>query len=171
MRRRSTGPWAWLALSLVSLLSCGGARPEVATERSRQDLIRLAVKSDPGRTAFRARYNPPVCPCPAFEIEVGGRWIRVRMIDIDPDVPLAARLARAVDEGASAAIGDQSFIYVIGDPDPDDITACATGFPVMGFELEGFSWSPPEEPSPPASTQPQARVPPACRPASTLWEG
>jgi len=133
---------------VVSLLtiSCGGASKDVPeAPLSREDLVARAVDKveAAGQTVFRIRYNPPACPCSAFEVEVADRWVRVFLQDDDPDAGVAEALERAAKESGSGA-GAPVF-YALGSPDADRFRPCSTGFPVMEFTIEGFSDKAPEE--------------------------
>ncbi len=132
-----------LSLTLVLILggACSSARLVSQRPPTRLELIEAAVAAERGRHIFLARYNPPLCPCPPFELRFDGRWIRVALVERDPEAPVVPAVRGAAQRASGSEGGPP--LYVIGTPDTATVTRCATGFPVIEFRIEGFTNQPP----------------------------
>ena len=126
----------FITLAVISMAACARAPVEPTEPPTREELQNQAVEESPTKHVYRARYNPPLCPCPAFEVAVGDRWVRVALVDQDEDRPLRGDLSAFAEEQGSV---EQQALYLIGTLEPDRIQNSATGFPVMEFVLEGFT--------------------------------
>jgi hypothetical protein len=49
--------------------------------RDYRGLLEERLASAPRNGIFRVRANPVGCGCPAFEVEIGGRWLRAAVIE------------------------------------------------------------------------------------------
>ena len=127
----------FIAISWLLALSC--ARPATQKERApiREEIIVEAIENSGGKHLYPVRYNPPLCPCPEFEVQVDRLWVRILLVDYDEDQPVSRQLRRFVQENPS---GDEAKpLFLIGSLDPDRIEYTATGFPVVEFVVEGFT--------------------------------
>jgi hypothetical protein len=92
-----------------------------------------------------ARYNPPSCPCPPFELRVGSAWVRIVLVQSEEDEAKIKELIRHAKRELSR--GETGLYYFEGSLDPDGIQRTATGFPVMEFEFFDYYLEAPERKS------------------------
>ena len=89
-------PVRWLTvLCLCAATACGSAAPAPARAHHARDRILAAVDTLDSAAPLRLRYNPAPCACPAFEVHLGGRWVRASWPAVrhPPWTELAERLA------------------------------------------------------------------------------
>lgn len=68
----------------AALAACSAAgSPAVVANPVREQLQRDIAAQGP--EPLQARYNPALCPCPLFEVRVGGRWWRAELRSGDGD--------------------------------------------------------------------------------------
>lgn len=130
-------------LSIAPLLFCFGcasAPVQPTAPPTREELQTLAVDESSNKHVYRARHNPPLCPCPPFEVFVGARWIRVVLVEQDEDRPRIGDLNLFASEPGESS---EEELFLIGTLEPDRIQYSATGFPLTEFVLEGFTNSDP----------------------------
>jgi hypothetical protein len=71
------------------LLLAGCAHEDPVRERLKALNREIREAADAGSLALRC--NPVGCDCPAFEVRVGERWVRVEVVDsADPERPIEA---------------------------------------------------------------------------------
>ncbi len=63
-------------MGLCVVTACGSAAPAPASAHHARDRILSAVEALDSAVPLRLRYNPAPCACPAFEVDLGGRWVR-----------------------------------------------------------------------------------------------
>lgn|GEM_PF-3173812 len=84
-----------LCIVLVLSLGCGSNKAvvEMQTTRTIQEELETAADALSEAGTLVLRYNPCICACPAFELQIGQRWVRAGLEGEDePDSP-AAKLA------------------------------------------------------------------------------
>ena len=83
----------WTALCLATL-ACATTKPQQVVEQSPGVLEVLkdqaSLASD--NVQLILRYNPCQCACPPFEVQLGGRWVRAELEDLDDPQSAAVRL-------------------------------------------------------------------------------
>jgi hypothetical protein len=116
---------------VASLAACaGGAAPRPGPARGDYRGIleaRLAGVEPSGR--FRLRANPVDCACPAFEVEVGGRWLRAAVVEGEREVLLA--LMEAFEEAPDA-------VYLLDGELGGELLPC--GKAALYVEVEAVAW-------------------------------
>lgn len=132
-----------ISVLLFMTLSCVRPAQVPVEPPTREEVLLRAVDEEEAKHIYKARYNPPLCPCPAFEVDVGGNWMRVALVAQDEDLPILQDLSRFVEDRADT--GEET-LYLIGALESDRVQYSATGFPVMEFVLEGFTDKFPEPP-------------------------
>ncbi len=143
--RRSRRPaFALTFVVIVALAACATTTTLPEEPPNREELIVEAIGAAERTEYFEARYNPPDCPCPPFEVRFADRWVRVALEDADEDDRVSARMLREATEDHQA--GARAPYFVTGVPDDDRIQHCSTGFPVVVFQLEAFSREVPAAP-------------------------
>tara|TARA_B100000029_G_C17588904_1_gene961940 strand:- start:286 stop:753 length:468 start_codon:yes stop_codon:yes gene_type:complete len=135
--------FAWLgAILIIALLnSCSAGQVAIEKEEGREAQMIAAAEASSKIKTFPARYNPPACPCPGFEVNMSGLWVRVELVGPSREGDLVRKLEKAAQE--TAQLDPPRIFYLTGEPDPNSVFACATGFPVMVFQLKQFSLSKP----------------------------
>jgi hypothetical protein len=107
---------AAMGIVLLSLsLSCGSNKSVVETQTplSIQEELETAaaVLSEEGTLVLR--YNPCICACPAFELQIDQRWVRAGLEGEDePDSPAAKLVIQARTDHLN---GDLAHYQVRGD--------------------------------------------------------
>ena len=71
-----------------AVVSCASTTTETRVDEplSYEEQIRNAASVAADQPQVFVRYNPATCECPAFEVKMGSRWVRVALNDInEPD--------------------------------------------------------------------------------------
>ena len=135
----------WVVYVLV-IASCAPApvvpvvdeRPPSYAERI-EERAREAVD----REIHELRYNPGLCGCPPFEVELQGRWHRVTFDVTDDSHPVLVELREAVErDEASGTLGR----YIIQGRLDDRVASCGQG--ALFLTLDPSAYGAPE-PDPP----------------------
>ncbi len=98
----------WVGLAAL-LLGCATA-PDAAPVKdpppqealTHEESLRRVLSATADQETKVLRYSPVKCACPAFEVRIGLRWLRVELDGLDDPASLASRLltvARNDDEG------------------------------------------------------------------------
>ncbi len=124
------------------LLGCAAGPPQLERVEGREAQMVAAAEASAKVKSFQARYNPPACPCPGFEANMAGVWVRIELVGPNRDGGMIRKLEKAALE--TALLDPPRIFYLTGEPDPNSVFACATGFPVMVFQLKRFSLMNPE---------------------------
>jgi hypothetical protein len=137
-------------LLVLLLCSCSSAHQQMTTEpspqntyESREKALESLVKAVEKKTVFVARYNPPLCPCPEFEVLVEKTWVRVVLIYSEEDEELARAMKVKADKKTKRT-KDHVF-YLYGSLEAIRFQRTVTGFPVMEFELSSFETGAPSQ--------------------------
>ena len=122
-----------LLLVLVGCMTVVPDKKEEAAPLSFKDELRKAVTVTADQPLKIVRYNPVNCACPAFEVQLGSRWVRVEIEDVALPETLAGRfLARA--KAASLAT-EVPHYRVTGDLDTS-LSICARGAFYLSLVVE-----------------------------------
>ena len=99
----------WLWLSSCATTQPDAPPPPAATYEEEVTRASRAIADQ----KKKLRYNPVQCTCPAFEVELGPRWVRVAIEGLDDIDSLAAGLkTRAVGDHRSDRL---EYYEVLGD--------------------------------------------------------
>lgn len=80
----------------------GGDPPAAEPPPPFEEQVENAARVARDQPALVVRYNPVQCPCPAFEVQLGARWIRLQVEGTDvADSPAAALEARGIRDRAA----------------------------------------------------------------------
>jgi len=114
------------------------AKPPTYAERVEKRIVGAAE-----REVHELRYNPGLCGCPPFELELEGRWHRVTFDVADDSHPVLVELREAVErDEASGDLGR----YVIQGRLEDRVGTCGQG--ALFLTLDPTAYGAPEsEPS------------------------
>jgi len=132
----------------VALCSgCGGSTSTARAPQTVRERIAAQVAAQPRHVPLELRYNPPRCACPAWEVQLDGRWYRALH-----EGSKAAKAAFEVIElavRAEAAAGGLPRVYVKGTLD-DAPRRCESGAYVLVVNVERAARTPTalEEPAP-----------------------
>jgi len=77
------------AMVLMLLGAC--TRPDPYQQRL--DLLSDALEITLEEPHAHLRFNPAPCQCPAFELEAGGRWLRVAIVETESPAPTLEEFA------------------------------------------------------------------------------
>lgn len=83
-------------LVLLLLTACSAAPvegPSPPTLAGQEANLSTAAQVAAGRGQLVIRFNPVRCSCPPFEIQLGARWVRVRLEQMDAEGSPASLLA------------------------------------------------------------------------------
>ncbi|MCA9515604.1 MAG: hypothetical protein KC635_11730 [Myxococcales bacterium] len=149
------------ALLATLLLMTGCASTPAAEEASGPPVmgylerVKARVAAAQASPTHRIRFNPVVCDCPPYEVELEGVWQRVAFTNGDPQDPAVLLLEAAAQE--SQRRGTHAVWTVAGSLEDATMT-CARGAIVVGFTIDVFEpepeTPPPAEPDEPATTEP-----------------
>ena len=89
------------------------------------------------------RYNPGLCGCPPFELQLQGRWHRVTFDVVDDSHPVLVELREAVERDESS--GDLGR-YLIQGRLEDRVATCGQGALFLTLDPTAFGPPEPEEP-------------------------
>ena len=98
------------------------------------------VKSASEREVHDLRYNPTVCGCPPFEVQLDGRWLRSTFDVADDSHPVLMALREAVEaDEAAGRLGT----YVVQGRLLDRVTTCGQGAIFVTLDPSAYGAPPP----------------------------
>ena len=127
------------------------AKPPTYAEQIEE---RIAGASD--REVHELRYNPGLCGCPPFELELEGRWHRVTFDVADDSHPVLVALREAVDQDEAAGNLGR---YVIQGRLEERVGTCGQGALFLTLDPKAYGApepEPSEEESPDAPPEPES---------------
>ena len=113
-------------LIALMLLGCASApaKKKPPQDMTYKEAIRRAVAITAAQSQMVVRYNPVRCSCPPFEVQVGSRWVRLALDDVEVAESTAAQLnTRARGDADAKAV---NHYRVTGDLDTS-LSRCAQG--------------------------------------------
>ena len=104
--------------------------------------IQERVQGASERELHELRYNPGLCGCPPFELELHGRWHRVTFDVADDSHPVLVELREAVERDESTgALGR----YLIQGRLEDRVETCGQGALFLTLDPTAYGAPEPEE--------------------------
>ena len=113
----------FILISIVTA-ACATTTPkeEAPQPLSYEDEIRQAANVMAAQTHLVLRYNPVTCGCPAFELQIGSRWVRVALEQLKkPDSAAAKLMSKAISANKKGHVGH----YKIKGELDDSLNRCA----------------------------------------------
>ena len=98
-----------------------------------EDAIQRDLARAGDQTKHVLRHNPVTCRCPAFELEVGARWVRVALSEIDEPESLAQSLQKQAEQDTKESRLQN---YTVYGSLLDTIQRCGQGAPYLTLSLE-----------------------------------
>lgn len=138
----------WIVVWAV-LLGLGGCatkrvkRPVEPAPPTYAERVQERVQEASERELHELRYNPGLCGCPPFELELQGRWHRVTF-DVDDDShPVLVELRAAVElDDSNGTLGR----YLIQGRLEDRVDTCGQGAIFLTLDPAAYGPPEPEEP-------------------------
>ncbi len=95
----------WLGLLAVGCATDGPQKAPPPPKTWVEEVER-AAKVAAAQPTLVLRYNPVTCSCPPFEVQIGSRWARALVDDLDkPGSPASLLLERAIAERKARRVG------------------------------------------------------------------
>ncbi len=112
------------------------ASSSAATTLTVEEEIGRAAKMASGQPHLVTRYNPSRCQCPAFEVQLGPRWVRLEIAGSDsPGTPAAKLLSRALADFDAGKIPHYRFKGELS----STVRRCAQGAYFLSASIGSFS--------------------------------
>ena len=126
----------YLLLSLIMALAACSHTTATAPKtvaNSLEDAIQKDLARAGDQPKHVLRHNPVLCRCPPFELELGARWVRVALTEIDvPDSPAFKLHATALEDTKKQRL----VTYPVHGSLLSTIQRCGQGAPYLTFTIE-----------------------------------
>jgi hypothetical protein len=116
----------------------GIPKPKPLEEKfeTREQALEVLVKDFAEESVFEVRYNPPLCPCPAYEILVKGVWVRIVLVYSEEEDEVVRAMEKHAKKTAKSL--ESKTFYLLGSLGAIHFQRTITGFPVLEFELSSY---------------------------------
>lgn len=157
-----TFTWNQLALGCALLLGLGACATKAVTPPSPPstptyiERIQERVQTASERDLHELRYNPGLCGCPPFELELEGRWHRVTFDVVDDSHPVLVELRASVERDE---LGGELGRHLIQGRLEDRIATCGQGALFLTLDPKAYGApEPPEDLEPPEPSETEAET-------------
>jgi hypothetical protein len=144
--------WHQMAMGCALLLAVSACAKRPVTPAAAPspptyaEQIQERVQEASERELHELRYNPGLCGCPPFELELQGRWHRVTFDVVDDSHPVLVELRMAVERDES---GGELGRYLIQGKLEDRVATCGQGAIFLTLDPSAYGApEPPETPEP-----------------------
>ncbi|MBM4387310.1 MAG: hypothetical protein FJ088_06190 [Deltaproteobacteria bacterium] len=124
---------AFLATALA-LQHCSSQNVNILSKEREASFAEKAKKFK-DQTCFDARYNPPACDCPQFEIKLGGEWARA---EIEPSSKALDAFNTLLSNAESDIREKKNAVYKLSGKLSFSKKRCASNALCFDFDFEGF---------------------------------
>ncbi len=152
-----TFTWNQMAIGgalLLSMSACATrsiAPPSAPEPPTYAERIQERIQEAAERELHELRYNPGLCGCPPFELELQGRWHRVTFDVADDSHPVLVELRADVERDESQG---ELGRYLIQGRLEDGVATCGQGSLFLTLDPTAYGEpEPPEVPEPPEEAE------------------